>query len=222
LIICNFNLLSTNLNPSMPISQEIYLFSFTAASMRLSDSLKIAQNILENPEWLNQPDRNKILGYGKSRTNEREFRELMKRIDKFTPSQLKLFVNSDIITQRFLLYLSICKTYIFIRDFVIEVLREKALVFDYHIHDGDYQSFVNRKRAIHQELENLADSTLKKIKQVTFLIFEEASLINNTQDRVLQPPLLSDQLISEIKKDDAIWLKVFLWAEKDIERLKNG
>ncbi|MBP6870973.1 MAG: DUF1819 family protein [Bacteroidales bacterium] len=206
----------------MPDSQGKYLFSFTAASMRLSDSLKIAQNILDNPEMLNHPDRDKILGYGKSRTNEREYRELMKRIDKFTPSQLRLYVSSDIITQRHLLYLSICKTYGFIRDFVIEVLREKALVFDYNIHDGDYQSFVNRKRAIHLELENLADSTLKKIRQVTFLILEEAGLINNSQDRVLQLPLLSDQLISEIKKDDTIWLKVFLWADKDIERIKNG
>ncbi len=56
--------------------QEKYAFSFTASNMRLNDSLKIAEFIVDNEgcDWHNNVNQEEILGLGNLRTSKREFR----------------------------------------------------------------------------------------------------------------------------------------------------
>ena len=201
-------------------TENKYLLSFTAASMRLNDSLKIARYILGNPgeDVKAIADPNTILGYGKSETNKREFRELYKRIKTLTSKQHELLAKGDIDMQRQIAFLAICKTYDFIRDFTIEVVREKALVFDYQINEGDYQSFLRRKQELHPELDSLAESTTKKLRQVMFRMLQEAGIINSTTNRQIQPQLLSTELVKATLEDNPNWLKIFLMSDMDIQQ----
>jgi hypothetical protein len=200
-----------------------YLFSFTAASMRLNDSLRIARYILDNPNTdikkIADPD--VILGYGKSETNKREFRELLKRILKLTEQQAELYVSGNLTAQKQIAYLSICKTYGFIKDFTIEVIRDKFLVYDYQINEGDYQSFLRRKQELHHEMDSLTETTLKKVRAVTFLILEEAGIIDKSKNRSIQPQLLEPALIRSILEENPNWLKIFLIPDQDIDKLKH-
>lgn len=49
----------------------------------------------------------------------------MYRVTNLTENQLHLLVNADIDTQKLILLLAVAKTYQFIHDFIVEVLRNK-------------------------------------------------------------------------------------------------
>ena len=100
---------------------------------------------------------------------------------------------------------------------MVEVLREKLLVFDYQITEGDYISFYRRKSELHPEIEKLTEITQNKIKQVTFKILEQAGIIDNVKNKMIQPQLLDSNVINTIASDNKQWLKVFFMSDMDIE-----
>ena len=194
-----------------------YSFSFTASSLRLKDMIIVAQHKVSNTEI----DYVNVLGNGKSVTGKRMLSEYNKRLSYLSDKQLKLLADSDLVVQKQIAFLSVCKTYAFIREFVIEVLREKVLVFDYNITEGDYISFFRRKNELHTEMDSLTDKTQYKLKQVTFKILEQAGLIDNVKQRQIQPQILDTQTISAIVSDNKEWLKIFFMSDIDIENIRN-
>jgi hypothetical protein len=194
-----------------------YDFSFTASSLRLNEMIMVAKASMEGRtiDYVNE------LGGGKSTTGKRMLSEFDKRISKLTSDELNLLVNGDLGTQKHIAFVSVCKAYLFIRDFVVEVIREKMLVFDYHISEGDYVSFYRRKHDLHPEMEKLTEITEKKIRQVTFKILEQAGLINDVKNKVIQPQLLDSKLLEIIVNDNPSWLKVLLVSDMDIATVKN-
>ena len=200
-----------------------YILSFTALSLRLNEMVKVAQTIVEN----DISDLKKVRGSGvvftsvKKRTSEREFREIWKRLEKLTPEQMEILIHGDLISQKQIAFLAICKHYDFIRDFTIEVIRDKFLLFDYKINESDFNSFINNRVHLHPELEDFSESTLKKAKQVLFRILEQTGIINNAVEKIIQPQILQQDVIKVIAKDDPAWLKIFMMPDKDIKQLKN-
>ena len=215
---CQLKLLLTfNMN-----NNSKYILSFTAASLRLNDTIKIAKSAMENDiSDLNiVKESGVVFNSVKSRTSDREFREIRKRLEKLTPDQINILVNGDRVAQKQIAFLGTCKHYSFIKDFTVDVIRDKALVFDYKINESDYNSFINDRIHLHQELEKFSDSTLKKAKQVMFRILEQAEIIDNVKDRTIQPQILQPDVIRAVVKDDRSWLKIFLISDKDIMQLK--
>ena len=149
------------------------------------------------------------------------FSEFKKRLAFLTPKQIEILLESNLVTQKQIALVSICKSYGFIRDFVVEVLREKLLLYDYEITEGDYISFYRRKFELHEEMDSLTELTEKKIRQVTFKILEQAGLINDIKSRIIQPQIIEFKLIKAIVQDNPNWLKVLLLSDMDIERSKN-
>jgi hypothetical protein len=163
------------------------------------------------------PDPNQIMRRENTRTNKREFQELIKRYLTLTPAQRNLIAELDANSQKHLALLAICKAYPFIRDFIVEVVREKFLTLDFQLTDGDYQSFYNRKLELHPELETFAESTTKKARQVTWRILEEAGLIDNTKDRIILPQFVNQRVINAVVADNPALLKIFLLTDQEIK-----
>ncbi len=199
------------------IEIEKYDFSFTASSLRLNEMILVASSIRENTpvDYTNE------LGGGKSTTGKRMLFEFNKRISNLTQKQIEILIDGDLTSQKQIAFLSICKTYSLIRDFVIEALREKLLVFDYQITQGDYITFYRRKLDLHPEMEKLTDLTEKKIKQVIFKILEQAGIIDNIKKRVIQPQIIDKKVIDVIAIDNPIWLKVLFMSDIDITNIEN-
>ena len=199
-----------------------YILSFTAASLRLNEMVKVASALLENETTdLNEVKESRIVfGSVKNRTTDREFREIKHRLEKLTPEQIEVIVHGDLISQRQIAFLGVCKHYDFIRDFTVDVIRDKALVFNYQIHESDYNGFINGRVDIHPELEAFSETTLKKAKQVMFRILEQAGIINNAVEKIIQPQILQAKVIKSILVDDPQWLKVFLMPDNDIKQLR--
>jgi hypothetical protein len=197
------------------VKPEKYDFSFTASSLRLSEMVMVAEAALKKRkiDYVNE------LGKGKASTGRRMLSEFKKRLAHLTVEQLSALVTGDFVIQKQIAYLSVCKTYGFIRDFVIEVIREKYLIFDNQITDGDFLSFFRRKADLHPEMDTLTEITQKKIKQVTFKILEQSGIIDNVKNKMIQPQLVDDTVVSTILSEHPKWLKVFLMSDRDIINL---
>lgn len=191
-----------------------YDFSFTGFSLRENLMAKVASAFRENVEV----DKLEI-GGGNSQTGKRMLSDINKRIKKLTFKQLDLLIDGDLITQRQIAFLSVCKAHLFIRDFTVEILREKLLVYDYQITEGDYIVYYRRKAEMHSEMENLTEITQNKIRQVTFKILEQAGIIDDVKNKTIQPQLLEHKVIRAVAEDEKEWLKIFLMSDLDIENL---
>lgn len=200
-----------------------YILSFTALSLRLNEMVKVAKTAYENnmSDLMEVRESRVVFNSVKTRTSDREFREIRKRLDKLTPDQINILIHGDLISQKQIAFLAVCKHYDFIRDFTIDVIRDKALVYDYTINESDYNSFINGRIHIHPELEDFSDSTLKKAKQVLFHILEQAGIIDTAVNKRIQPQLIQADVIKAITKDDPAWLKIFMMPDKDIKQLKK-
>ncbi|WP_226063324.1 DUF1819 family protein [Kaistella polysaccharea] len=192
-----------------------YSFSFTTASLMINGMVLIAQAIKDNTDF----NYVEILGNGKSATGKKYYAELIKRLRNLTSDEVDLLIDGDLPTQKQICFLAICKTYGFIKDFTIEVLRNKFLVFDYQITDGDYLSFFRGKVQEHEELESLTQQTENKIKMVIFKIYEQAGIIDNVKAKTIQPQFVDSKILETITKDNPNWLKIFLISDIDIKRV---
>ena len=192
-----------------------YSFSFTTASLMINGMVQIAESKRNNSDF----NYIESLGNGKSATGKKYYAELKKRLKNLTSDEVDVLIDGDLQTQKQICFLAVCKTYGFINDFTIEVLRNKLLVFDYEITDGDYLSFFRGKMQEHEELEKLTEQTQQKIKGVIFKIYEQSGIIDHVKTKIIQPQFVDSKVLETIRKDNPNWLKIFLISDTDIKRL---
>lgn len=190
-----------------------YQFSFTAASLRLNDFVHVAhlKRMNEVVDHVN------LLGAGKSATGRRMMHEYEKRLANLTPDQLYILIEGNLSAQKQIAFLAICKTYTFIREFTVEVLRDKVFLYDFELTDGDFINFLRRKQESHPELNAITDNTSYKIRQVTFKILEQAGIIDSIQNRIIQRQIIDRAVFKAITEDSKEWLKVLLISDMEIK-----
>ena len=160
-----------------------------------------------------------ILQKGTVSTRKREFREIKKRLIKLSRDEM-LFLTTATVDELKLYCLVLCaKTYRLIFEFISEVLRDKYLMFDYVIYNSDYATFIESKIASSVKLQNSAEKTKNKIKQVIFRILDQASLIDSSKTRNIQKPYISDELQNIVSQYDVKFLACFLYANGEIETI---
>lgn len=198
------------------------LLSFTVASLRLNEMVKVAQYVREYDVLdLKQVKNADIIFSGmKSLTLEKTFYQLRKRIETLTPAQIEILANGDLISQKQITFLSVCKCYSFIKDFTIEIIRDKILMYDYQINESDFNSFIKTKLQEYPKLDGYSTSTFNKAKQVLFLILEQVGIIDNIKDKRIQPQLLHPTLVKAVAEDNPSWLRIFMMPDRDIKQLK--
>jgi hypothetical protein len=197
-----------------------YKLSFTSASLLTNDSLKVAKIYYQQKKWPATKTiilKENILQRKKEGTIVRELQEIRHRLSILTERQFELLLNSNIETQKLILFLSVCKYYRFIREFVVEVLRHKIILFNYQIYDSDYEKFFSQKCDTSLKLSSISEKTKEKIKRVLFTILWQAGIIDTVKEKILQQPFLTSNLIEAIVKDNPEYLKVFLISDKDIK-----
>jgi len=192
-----------------------YNFSFTGSGLRLNEFEKVIRHY----EFKDELDVVNDLGGGKSSTGYRILSDLKKRVELLSTHERSLFLNTNLQTKRHIAFLSLCRAYSFIREFVIEVVRDKYLVFDYELREGEFLTFYRRKNEEHTEMDSLTDVTQYKMKQITFKLLEQAGIIDHVKTKIIQPQLLDDNLVKVVTEKDKEWLKVFLLSDLDIQKI---
>lgn len=191
-------------------SSKKYLLSFTAASLSLNESVRIAELYLQQKDWLRVRKSLYQENLLQSRTNSRTTRvaqELIKRLKMLSDSQLEFLADGTLTEQKYLLWFSVCKTYKFIEDFSVEVVHDKYLSRNLKITDLDYDAFFNRNAEWNEKLQNITDLTRKKIRQVLFLMMKEAELINDEHE--ILRAMMSNRLIEVLSPDAPMSFRIF-------------
>lgn len=200
-----------------------YLLSYTSASLSAYELQTIAALYLETGDWESVGRRvleENALQKGTVASRKRLFRELKKRLQTLTDAQLAFFADASGSEAKNLAMLSCFKLYGFIYDFATEVMRSKLLLFDYQLLDSDYESFYESKSVAYGNLNEISESTQKKLRRVMFRMFEEAGLIDSVKGKHIRKPYLSDELTRLIVKDDPKYLSGFLCSDAEIKTLK--
>ncbi|MBU1821160.1 MAG: DUF1819 family protein, partial [Bacteroidetes bacterium] len=191
-----------------------YRLSFTGASLMLAEMSELARWYLEHGR--ESVDKQAIIKGQKTKTIVTQFREVKLRVDSLTQPQLELLAYGDQVAQKQVALLSVCKVYSFIRDFLVEVVREKALVFNFQITDGEYLTFFRRKQELHPELNEVTENTNAKIRQVLFKILVQTNLIDSVRSKQITPPILDPKVARSVVAEDPEWLKVYLLSDQDM------
>ena len=199
-----------------------YSFSFTGASALITETLIIAEEYHKLNDWnavrislLENNHLNKI----KQGTFKREFSEIKKRLSLLNADQIQLMIQGSYDDAKFMILLSLVKTYPFVYDFIAEVLLNKYQLFDRNLLESDYTRFVISKCLQHPELERITEITFKKVKQVVFKLLQQVGLITNTKNGIILKPFLSRQVIKVILEDDPVYLSAFLCSNEEVKIL---
>ena len=147
--------------------------------------------------------------------SKRIFREVASRLKQLTPAELALLRTGTRQEQNHLLWLAICKRYRFIYDFAADVVREKFLRLDFDLSYDAYDVFFNNKAEWHPEVEGVAESTRKKLRQVLFKMMREANLL--TQDNQILPAMPTPREVKVITADSPSYLLAFPISPTEVQ-----
>jgi hypothetical protein len=154
-------------------------------------------------------------------SRKRIFSEIKKRVMNLTTLEMNYLCNASMEDIKILTFISCLKTYRLIYEFVLEVLREKYLMFDYSIEPSDYISFIESKEVSSIKLSNISEATSYKLQQVMFLILSDVGLIESTKNHYITKPIVSDSVIKIVLLDDPILLSALLMNNDDIDYYKK-
>ena len=201
-----------------------YTLSFTAASLMFFETLQIAKLYLKFENWdlvAKEVTEENFLQKGTVSTRKREFSEIKKRLIALEKEELEfiIYASSDEL-KLFCLYLC-ARTYRLIYEFIVEVIREKYLLYDYVIYDSDYTKFYESKKLSSPKLQKISQKTEYKLKQVIFRILEQAGLIDNVKTKNIQKPYISEEIEEIVAKYNPNYLSIFLYSNSDIKALKK-
>lgn len=206
------------------VTKKKYSFSFTGASAVLAETLIVAEEYVRLQDWEKvkvSVQENNLMNKTKQNTSKRMYHELKKRLELLTNEQLNLIVSGSPNECKAMVLLSLIKAYSFFKDFLIEVIRTKYLLYNNIIFSSDYTIFYNTKAITHNELNTITEKTTNKVKQVLFKMLEQVGLINSAKDGIIIKPFLSDDSIKAILNDDATLLAGFLYSDAEIKTLKK-
>ncbi len=183
---------------------ERYKFSFTAASLQVPVMTSLAEKMVNEGLSLDELKPEDV-GKERAKTNKRQFIEMKKRLATLSDDEINHLARASYEEQRLLSMVAFARAYRFFYDFVTDVVAEKVALFNFTLTDMDYNVFFSRVAADHPEAEKLTSLTQKKVRQYTFKVLEQAGLINNVKERIIQVPQLSiafTSLISATRPQD--------------------
>lgn len=176
--------------------QQAYKMSFSTGGLFLNESLEIARLHMESETWQETILRAKQEGttsLPKAASNHRTIREITNRLRTLTETERKfLLEDADRIDQQALLWLATCRAYRFIREFAVEVVRERYLSYQLDLPLESFDTLFEAKAEWDEGLEDLSISTRLKLRQIMFRMMREAGVISD-DDRI-QTAILSPQL----------------------------
>jgi len=198
-----------------------YRLSFTAGSLMLNETIKVAAIYLDVKDWDKTRQKaitENIIQKNTKATAKRQLQEIVRRLINLSDDSINALATADISFAKHLTYFAVIKTYAFIFDFVNEFILTKLTRFDTVVLDSDYDRFIIEKSDLHPELELISDTTKAKIKQVLFRILAESDIIDSPKSRIILQPYIPDDIVKIIVNDNPKYLKAFLVFESDIKR----
>ncbi|MFN8577956.1 MAG: DUF1819 family protein [Candidatus Sericytochromatia bacterium] len=199
-------------------------YKFISRTLLTNETLKIVSLYLDLKDW-NEVKKivleENLLQKNKVVSLQKQFSEIKTRVDKLTDKELEYASNFDLYSSRLVFFIGVAKKYRLLYEFLIEVLRDKFLTFNYTIFDYDYENFLRSKYDNYSELEEVKQDTRIKLKRNLFKILEEVGIIDSTENKNIIKPFVPEELIKIIVEDNPNLLAIFLMSDSEILMYKE-
>jgi hypothetical protein len=201
------------------VKDQRYRLSFTTGGLFIAETPGIVQIYLELGDWKKARDvvrETNLLQVRTSAASLRISKEVVARLECLTREELEELVHLNLRDLGYLLWVAVCRRYAFIRDFATEVVREHYLVLRRHLPLSDFDAFLNSKSLWHEELDAIAPSTSKKLRQNLFRMLREANLVD--ENLQIQTAMVSPRLAQMLSMKSIGELQIFPVTDNDIQR----
>ncbi|KGE87995.1 DUF1819 family protein [Phaeodactylibacter xiamenensis] len=201
-----------------------YRLSFSGAALQVEESIKIAQLYADLKDW--EAVQAEVVGENALQKNQlkttvRSFYEVRTRLKEMTPLQMERLAEGTFTEQQQLLWVAVCKVYPFIGAFALEVLLNKIQAFEYIVHESDYTEFLEAQTLKEPKLQQVSDSTYQKLRSRLYRMMEEAGIVNNREERVITPPVVTTYVAEALIDEDPKLLRYLLVSDRDIRQFIN-
>lgn len=193
----------------MMATPQKYRMSFSVGGLLVKESVALVEASRPGETWPEARERlvaEGISSFPKLASRTRVLREVFDRIGHLTDAERTyLLEDADRLEQQALIWLAICRTYRFVREFAVEVVAERYNSWRFDLGLEVFDRFLAEKAESDQGLAKLSPSTCAKVRQVLFRIMRESGLLSD--DGKIQPIWLSVRmkvLIEETNPEDLL------------------
>ncbi len=191
---------------------EDYSAKLTGEPFLYKETKILAQYFLEgiSPEELKRKNVSEnLIKYKSPKSITRVNSPIFRRLNVMDNEMLYEFVNADIETSKYILLYTIMKTDRLVRDFIVEVYKDKLLMRKEYIEKFDIDNWYEEKCILSKILRERTESTAAKLKQVIMKILQDSGLVIKEKNRFkIVRPLLREKYISMLdKKGDIEYAK---------------
>lgn len=188
-----------------------YRMSFSVGGLMVKESLAIAQAFRPGETWPEARERlvaDGISSFPKLASQTRILREVFDRVGHLTDAERSyLLEDADLLEQQALIWLAVCRTYRFVREFAVEILAERYQSWRLDLGLEVFDRFLAEKAENDHGLAELSPSTCAKVRQVLFRIMRESGVL--TDEGRIQPVWMSARLTGLIDEVDPTDLLIF-------------
>lgn len=198
---------------------ERYRLSFTTGGLFVQEAPVVAERYLTLRDWKvarAQVRSENLLQVRTAAAATRISKELTARLELLDTAELEALVDGSVRERGYLLWAAACRRYPLIRDFAVEVLLQHYLSLRHHLTLKDFDAFFGGKAAWHEELDELAPSTQRKLRQNLFRMMRDADLLSDQS--LIQPALLTPRMAQLIARQGRDALRIFPTTESEISR----
>lgn len=175
-----------------------YALSFTSGALLMREAVIAGPLYLREREWTKVRELIEADNLLQSRTRAsgvRLAREVAQRLAVLNDDEIVLLIEATTTERGHLMWAAACRRYDLIGDFAEEVLRERFLLLASTLDYDDFDSFVRGKALWHEEVADLRDSTLRKLRSNVFRMLVEAGLF---ADGRIVPAVLSARVADKL------------------------
>lgn len=188
---------------------EDYSTKLTAEPFLYNETKIIGEYLLsgENVQELKRKNiEENLIKHKKQGSVKRTNAPIFRRLEAMNKDILENFVYSDVETSKYLLVYAIMKTDKLVRDFIIEVYKDKIIMRNEYIEKYDIDRWYEIKKESSISLKNKSDITNNKAKQVIMKILQDSGMVvkeTNNRFRIIKP-LLNDKFMYLLEKNNDI------------------
>lgn len=197
--------------------QSHYKMSFAVGGLFLNESVEVARLHQPPESWdatLHRALDQGVTSLPKASSRRRTLREIVNRVSTLTADEIAFLVDgADRSDQQALLWLATCRAYRFVREFAIEVIRERYLSFKLDLPLECFDILYDAKAEWDEGLAEISPSSRAKLRQVLYRMIREAHIIS--EDRRIQSAYISTRLKTMLESECPDDLAVFPGLTRD-------
>ena len=136
-------------------------------------------------------------------------RELILRLQALSNDELVRMVAATVEGRKVWLWIAVCRSYRLIREFAVEVVRERYLSGNREpLGYGDFDAFYERKAWTSDELSRASELTRRKLRQKTYQLLAEAGLV--TDEKNVQGVLIDEKTLAAIPAEEYAYFPMYV------------